>query len=56
MQNESLQARLMRIARKEEGIPGYRKLWGALRDEGINCSQNRVQRLLQPLDIEPAQQ
>jgi putative transposase len=49
VQNESLQARLMRIARKEEGIPGYRKLWGALRDEGINCSQNRVQRLLQAL-------
>lgn len=47
LQNESLLMRLLRIARAEKGIPGYRKLWKTLQNEGFNCSQNRVQRLLQ---------
>ena len=48
-ENETLQARALTIARHEQGIPGYRKLWRALQHEGFCCSQNRVQRLLQAI-------
>lgn len=45
--NESLLALLMKEAKKQHGIPGYRKLWKALSEQGYVCSKNRVQRLLQ---------
>ncbi len=46
-ENATLQARALSIARAEQGIPGYRKLWLTLQYEGYCCSKNRLQRLLQ---------
>ncbi|GAB3039910.1 hypothetical protein GCM10027098_42530 [Bowmanella dokdonensis] len=45
--NQTLLAFLLEAARREKGIPGYRKLWKAAVDHGFDCSKNRVQRLLQ---------
>ncbi len=38
---------LLATAKKEHGIPGYRKLWKAAVEQGFFCSRARVQRLLQ---------
>ena len=45
--NAALMAFLLKQAKAEHRIPGYRKLWQAAMDQGYQCSQNRVQRLLQ---------
>lgn len=45
--NQTLVAFLRQEAEQQHGIPGYRKLWHAAVQSGFDCSQNRVQRLLQ---------
>lgn len=46
-ENESLLAMVLNEAKKQHGIPGYRKLWKAVTEQGYVCSKNRIQRLLQ---------
>lgn len=45
--NLSLLRFLQAEARRQDGIPGYRKLYDAAVAAGYDCSKNRVQRLLQ---------
>jgi putative transposase len=45
--NTLLRDFLKRVSDKEHCIPGYRKLWGAAVSHGFDCSQGKVQRLLQ---------
>lgn len=47
MEQQTLLAFLLQTAEREHGVPGYRKLWRAAREQGYTCCQNTVQGLLQ---------
>lgn len=46
-ENKSLLGFLVDEAKKQHGIPGYRKLWKKAVENGFVCGKNRVQRALQ---------
>ena len=46
-ENATLLEFLLKTAKEEHEIPGYRKLWRAAVDDGFICGLNKVQKMLQ---------